>query len=88
MWNLVRASATRLSRSRRFSTVIPGPCIVHKRGTDILHDPWFNKVISSSSCFPLLIITVGGCFSRSFLYDFSLIKLGCRLSQILVVIPK
>ncbi|XP_044491822.1 NAD-dependent malic enzyme 59 kDa isoform, mitochondrial [Mangifera indica] len=43
MWNLVRASATRLSRSRRFSTAIPGPCIVHKRGTDILHDPWFNK---------------------------------------------
>uniref|UniRef100_A0A0D3HFD4 Malic enzyme n=1 Tax=Oryza barthii TaxID=65489 RepID=A0A0D3HFD4_9ORYZ len=22
---------------------VPGPCIVHKRGTDILHDPWFNK---------------------------------------------
>lgn len=25
------------------STEIPGPCIVHKRGADILHDPWFNK---------------------------------------------
>ncbi|KAM0015872.1 putative malate dehydrogenase (decarboxylating) [Helianthus debilis subsp. tardiflorus] len=22
---------------------IPRPCIVHKRGADILHDPWFNK---------------------------------------------
>ncbi|RYR75823.1 hypothetical protein Ahy_A01g000402 [Arachis hypogaea] len=31
-------------RSRRpFSTAIPGPFIVHKRGADILHDPWFNK---------------------------------------------
>ncbi|KAK6918413.1 Malic enzyme, NAD-binding [Dillenia turbinata] len=28
---------------RRFSAAIPGPCIVHKRGADILHDPWFNK---------------------------------------------
>ncbi|KAI4328755.1 hypothetical protein L6164_021087 [Bauhinia variegata] len=44
MWNLVRFVASSLSRSRRFSTtVIPGPCIVHKRGADILHDPWFNK---------------------------------------------
>jgi malate dehydrogenase (decarboxylating) len=25
------------------STAIPGPSIVHKRGADILHDPWFNK---------------------------------------------
>ncbi|XLS46201.1 hypothetical protein HN51_003066 [Arachis hypogaea] len=33
-----------LHRSRRpFSTAIPGPFIVHKRGADILHDPWFNK---------------------------------------------
>ncbi|KAJ1426869.1 hypothetical protein SESBI_10125 [Sesbania bispinosa] len=41
MWKLVRFAA---SRSRRFSTVaIPGPCMVHKRGADILHDPWFNK---------------------------------------------
>lgn len=23
---------------------VPGPCIVHKRGNDILHDPWYNKV--------------------------------------------
>ncbi|AQK64800.1 Malic enzyme [Zea mays] len=22
---------------------VPGPCIVHKRGNDILHDPWYNK---------------------------------------------
>lgn len=39
------AAAVRTSGSRRcFSTAIPGPCIVHKRGADILHDPWFNKV--------------------------------------------
>lgn len=47
MWNLARVAASVLSRSRRFSTAIPGPCMVHKRGTDILHDPWFNKVIFS-----------------------------------------
>ncbi|XP_020220101.1 NAD-dependent malic enzyme 59 kDa isoform, mitochondrial [Cajanus cajan] len=40
MWKVARFAA---SRSRRFSTAIPGPCKVHKRGTDILHDPWFNK---------------------------------------------
>ncbi|KAG9135358.1 hypothetical protein Leryth_007130 [Lithospermum erythrorhizon] len=39
----VAAASTLLRRSRRFSTAIPGPCIVHKRGADILHDPWFNK---------------------------------------------
>lgn len=45
MWrNIARsAAASCLRRSRRFSTAIPGPCIVHKRGADILHDPWFNK---------------------------------------------
>ncbi|KAF5464199.1 hypothetical protein F2P56_014293 [Juglans regia] len=43
MWKLARIAASNLSRSRRFSTAIPGPCIVHKRGADILHDPWFNK---------------------------------------------
>ncbi|KAJ8573231.1 hypothetical protein K7X08_009742 [Anisodus acutangulus] len=36
MW---RAAST----YRRFSTAIPAPCMVHKRGADILHDPWFNK---------------------------------------------
>jgi len=40
------AAAARTHGSRRcFSTAIPGPCIVHKRGADILHDPWFNKVV-------------------------------------------
>ncbi|XP_061340134.1 NAD-dependent malic enzyme 59 kDa isoform, mitochondrial-like [Gastrolobium bilobum] len=45
MWKLARfaAAASNLARWRRFSTAIPGPCIVHKRGADILHDPWFNK---------------------------------------------
>ncbi|KAG5251530.1 NAD-dependent malic enzyme family protein [Salix suchowensis] len=32
-----------------YTAAIPGPCIVHKRGTDILHDPWFNKVNNSLS---------------------------------------
>ncbi|XP_010255456.1 PREDICTED: NAD-dependent malic enzyme 59 kDa isoform, mitochondrial isoform X1 [Nelumbo nucifera] len=43
MWNLARAAASNLRQARRFSAAIPGPCIVHKRGADILHDPWFNK---------------------------------------------
>lgn len=43
MRNLARA-AWNLRQTRRLSACIPGPCIVHKRGTDILHDPWFNKV--------------------------------------------
>ncbi|XP_068639980.1 NAD-dependent malic enzyme 59 kDa isoform, mitochondrial-like [Aristolochia californica] len=42
MWKLARAAA-KIHQIRRFSAVISGPCIVHKRGTDILHDPWFNK---------------------------------------------
>uniref|UniRef100_A0A2P2KW95 NAD-dependent malic enzyme 59 kDa isoform-like n=1 Tax=Rhizophora mucronata TaxID=61149 RepID=A0A2P2KW95_RHIMU len=44
MWKLARHAASNLRRSRRFfSAGIPGPCIVHKRGADILHDPWYNK---------------------------------------------
>ncbi|XP_058084251.1 NAD-dependent malic enzyme 59 kDa isoform, mitochondrial [Magnolia sinica] len=43
MWKLARSAAASLRQARRFSAAIPGPCIVHKRGTDILHDPWFNK---------------------------------------------
>ncbi|KAL4361902.1 hypothetical protein GQ457_04G031830 [Hibiscus cannabinus] len=44
MWNMARFVASRLSRSRRcFSSMIPRPCIIHKRGADILHDPWINK---------------------------------------------
>ncbi|CAA0842609.1 NAD-dependent malic enzyme 2- mitochondrial [Striga hermonthica] len=45
MWRVARSAASGLRQSRRraMSTAIPGPCIVHKRGTDILHDPWFNK---------------------------------------------
>ncbi|KAE8665824.1 NAD-dependent malic enzyme 59 kDa isoform [Hibiscus syriacus] len=44
MWNLARFVASRLSRSSRcFSSMIPRPCIIHKRGADILHDPWINK---------------------------------------------
>ncbi|KAK8326112.1 hypothetical protein V6Z12_A11G096300 [Gossypium hirsutum] len=44
MWSLTKFVASRLSRSRRFfSSVIPRPCIIQKRGADILHDPWINK---------------------------------------------
>ncbi|KAK4744624.1 hypothetical protein SAY87_010936 [Trapa incisa] len=43
MWSLARSSAARMRGSRRFSIVTPDPCIVRKRGADILHDPWFNK---------------------------------------------
>ncbi|XP_024996214.1 NAD-dependent malic enzyme 59 kDa isoform, mitochondrial-like [Cynara cardunculus var. scolymus] len=42
------AAALNLRQSRGLSIAasgssIPGPCIIHKRGSDILHDPWFNK---------------------------------------------
>ncbi|KAL0397869.1 UNVERIFIED_CONTAM: NAD-dependent malic enzyme isoform, mitochondrial [Sesamum calycinum] len=45
MWRVARSAVSSLRQSRRrlLSTAIPGPCIVHKRGSDILHDPWFNK---------------------------------------------
>ncbi|XP_024992847.1 NAD-dependent malic enzyme 59 kDa isoform, mitochondrial [Cynara cardunculus var. scolymus] len=49
MWRrTVARSAVVAENLRRFSisaspSLIPGPCIVHKRGADILHDPWFNK---------------------------------------------
>ncbi|XP_015901716.1 NAD-dependent malic enzyme 59 kDa isoform, mitochondrial isoform X1 [Ziziphus jujuba] len=44
MWKVVRFVESKSWGWRRFmSTAIPGPCIVHKRGADILHDPWFNK---------------------------------------------
>ncbi|CAL1399055.1 unnamed protein product [Linum trigynum] len=44
MWKLARlVAASNFRRARPFSTAIPLPCIVHKRGADILHDPWFNK---------------------------------------------
>ncbi|GKV50290.1 hypothetical protein SLEP1_g57003 [Rubroshorea leprosula] len=44
MWNLARFAASSLRRRLRlFSTAIPGACIIHKRGADILHDPWFSK---------------------------------------------
>lgn len=43
MWNLARSAASNARRLRRFSSAIPRPSIVHKRGADILHDPWFNK---------------------------------------------
>lgn len=56
MWRVARSAASSLRRSRRMSTAIPGPCMVHKRGADILHDPWFNKVLFL--CFALLLEAV------------------------------
>ncbi|KAK9143438.1 hypothetical protein Syun_012838 [Stephania yunnanensis] len=49
MWRIARfaaaaEAAVSVRGARWFSAAIPGPCIVHKRGADILHDPWFNKV--------------------------------------------
>ncbi|KAJ1294933.1 hypothetical protein BS78_01G184100 [Paspalum vaginatum] len=56
MW---RSAARRSAQIRRLlsssappaaaGAAVPGPCIVHKRGTDILHDPWYNK----DTAFPL-----------------------------------
>ncbi|XP_057531671.1 NAD-dependent malic enzyme 59 kDa isoform, mitochondrial [Amaranthus tricolor] len=44
MRRVVRSVAANHRHTRWFSTAaIPGPCIVQKRGADILHDPWFNK---------------------------------------------
>ncbi|KAG2564531.1 hypothetical protein PVAP13_7NG086700 [Panicum virgatum] len=50
MW---RSAARRSSQIRRLlsssapqagaGAAVPGPCIVHKRGNVILHDPWYNK---------------------------------------------
>ncbi|OEL15120.1 NAD-dependent malic enzyme 59 kDa isoform, mitochondrial [Dichanthelium oligosanthes] len=50
MW---RSAARRSPQIRRLlsssappagaGAAVPGPCIVHKRGNDILHDPWYNK---------------------------------------------
>ncbi|XP_062200385.1 NAD-dependent malic enzyme 59 kDa isoform, mitochondrial-like [Phragmites australis] len=57
MWR--SAAARRSAQIRRLlsssapaagaGAAVPGPCIVHKRGTDILHDPWYNK----DTAFPL-----------------------------------
>ncbi|MFS7942646.1 putative malate dehydrogenase (decarboxylating) [Helianthus anomalus] len=41
MWRTVAARRFCMAASSTCS--IPRPCIVHKRGADILHDPWFNK---------------------------------------------
>ncbi|KAL6641279.1 hypothetical protein ACP70R_019460 [Stipagrostis hirtigluma subsp. patula] len=54
MWRPAAAAAVRRSAQIRrllsssapaagAGAAVPGPCIVHKRGTDILHDPWYNK---------------------------------------------
>lgn len=44
MWRgVIRSAASNLRNSRRYSTAIPLPSIIHKRGIDVLHDPWFNK---------------------------------------------
>lgn len=45
------------------------PIIVHKRSLDILHDPWFNKVILIISLFFLKIISGFITFSDQFTSD-------------------
>lgn len=50
---MCRSAARRAAQVRRLlssaappahaGAAVPGPCIVHKRGNDILHDPWYNK---------------------------------------------
>ncbi|KAJ0815842.1 putative malate dehydrogenase (decarboxylating) [Helianthus annuus] len=83
MWRRsVSRSALTLRQSRRLSicastTPIPAPSIIHKRGADILHDPWFNKVrsdhfsfliqllsnlLTSSACYQVINLrTYGSC---------------------------
>ncbi|GJN19810.1 hypothetical protein PR202_gb07120 [Eleusine coracana subsp. coracana] len=50
---MLRSAVARRSRELRrllsssaaaAGAAVPGPCIVHKRGNDILNDPWYNKV--------------------------------------------
>ncbi|KAL1818564.1 hypothetical protein ACET3Z_013433 [Daucus carota] len=44
MWRgWVRSAASNLRHSRSYSSAVPLPSIIHKRGIDVLHDPWFNK---------------------------------------------
>lgn len=57
MWKILRAGCHRVRQSeheigawrRGLSNKVSRPSIVHKRGSDILHDPWFNK----ETAFPL-----------------------------------
>ncbi|GJM91149.1 hypothetical protein PR202_ga07496 [Eleusine coracana subsp. coracana] len=55
---MLRSAVARRSRELRrllsssapaAGAAVPGPCIVHKRGNDILNDPWYNK----DTAFPL-----------------------------------
>ncbi|XP_066384169.1 NAD-dependent malic enzyme 59 kDa isoform, mitochondrial-like [Miscanthus floridulus] len=50
MWRLATRRSAQVRRLLSSSAppapagaAVPGPCIVHKRGNDILHDPWYNK---------------------------------------------
>lgn len=55
------AAAVNSSSSRNFTTTEGHrPTIVHKRSLDILHDPWFNKVIQFS-CFFLKVNSPNRC---------------------------
>jgi len=67
MWRVARfaASSVRSSSQRRFfsAAAIPGACIVHKRGADILHDPWFNKVNISLFLFVMVFSRWLFCYS-------------------------
>lgn len=82
MWRVARSAASSLRRSqRRMSTAIPGPCIVHKRGADILHDPWFNKVrLICSFCFIVCIFFC--CSACRLLTWFDPIGVVCKRSNL------
>lgn len=82
MWRVARSAASGLSQPRRLmSTAIPGPCIVHKRGADILHDPWFNKV---RRLLFLLAFILPAFLSVFFFPAF----VGCRRDLIRLALPE
>lgn len=83
MWRVARSAATTSLRQsqRRMSTAIPLPSIVHKRGTDILHDPWFNKVCFSAS--QTVFVYLGLCVDLDG-YCFRW-RLRSNFSQVLVI---
>lgn len=50
-----RVTAVNSTSSRNFTTTEGHrPTIVHKRSHDILHDPWFNKVLKQTVNYSLL----------------------------------
>ncbi|KAJ0914311.1 putative malate dehydrogenase (decarboxylating) [Helianthus annuus] len=67
MWRTVALNVRRFCMAVLSTCSIPRPCIVHKRGADILHDPWFNKVCLFVDTEHVLVVNVAPClhFERS-----------------------